>query len=238
MAPMMGFVSSLEVFGATWVDLTGMFLVGLLGGGHCVGMCGPIALAVCPAARAPGRVSAVMLYNLGRVVTYTAIGGVVGSMGGTLSTLGEVVRVQLWLTVAAGGLMAWLGLALLRVVAQPSWMFAIDGGRFPGVGALLRGVVRDGKGWMALPLGLLLGFLPCGLSVAAFARALSADGFLAGGVLVAAFGVGTLPAMLLVTWVGGRLSSRMRLVGETVAGMVLVAMAVQHLSKAVAALVG
>jgi sulfite exporter TauE/SafE len=237
MAQMMGFVSSLVVFGATWVDLTGMFLLGLLGGGHCVGMCGPIALAVCPAARAPGRVSAVVLYNLGRVVTYTAIGGVVGAMGGTLATLGEVVRVQLWLTVAAGGLMAWLGLALLRVVSQPSWMFAIDGGRFPGVGALLRGVLR-GKGWMALPLGLLLGFLPCGLSVAAFTRALSADGFLAGGVLVAAFGVGTLPAMLLVTWVGGRLSSRLRLVGETVAGMVLLAMAVQHLSKAVAALVG
>jgi hypothetical protein len=238
MAQMMGIVSSQGVFGATWVDLTGMFLLGLLGGGHCVGMCGPIALAVCPAARAPGRARAVVLYNVGRVVTYTAIGGVVGAMGGTLATLGEVVRVQLWLTLAAGGLMGWLGLALLRVVSQPSWMFAIDGGRFPGVGALLRGVVRDGKGWMALPLGLLLGFLPCGLSVAAFTRALSADGFLTGGVLVAAFGIGTLPAMLLVTWVGGRLSSRLRLAGETVAGMVLLAMAVQHASKAMAVLVG
>ena len=225
-------------FEVHWVDLTGMFLLGLLGGGHCVGMCGPIALAVCPAARSTGTSLSVVLYNLGRVVTYTAIGGVVGAIGGSVGGLGSVVRVQLWLTLLAGGLMAWFGLALLRVLAQPRWMFAIDGGKFPGVGRLLRGVVRDGNGWLALPLGLLLGFLPCGLSMAAFSRAMSANGFLAGAVLVAAFGAGTLPAMLVVSWAGGRLTMRMRQVGEMIAGMILLAMAVQHVSKAVAALVG
>ncbi|MFW5739682.1 MAG: sulfite exporter TauE/SafE family protein [Myxococcota bacterium] len=223
-------------FGLMWVDLTGMFLLGLLGGGHCVGMCGPIALAICPSQTKGLSLSAV-LYNLGRVVTYTAIGGVVGAIGGSAADLGSVLRVQLWLTLLAGVLMAWFGLALLRVIGQPQWMFAIDGGKFPGVGKLMRGVVR-GRGWMALPLGLLLGFLPCGLSMAAFTRALGAEGFSAGAVLVAAFGAGTLPAMLLVSWAGGRLTRRMRQAGEMVAGMILLAMAVQHVSKVVAALLG
>lgn len=224
------------MLGVSWVDLTGMFLLGLLGGGHCIGMCGPIALAVCPAARARGRSLAVVLYNVGRVVTYTMIGGVIGALGETASSLGSVVRMQLWLTLVAGVLMGWLGLALLRVVGQPGWMFAIDGGKIPWVGSLLRGIVRDGKGWMALPMGLLLGFLPCGLSVAAFTRAIGADGFLSGMALVAAFGIGTLPAMLIVSWFGARLSARLRHVGEIVAGMILLAMAVEHLSKAASAL--
>jgi hypothetical protein len=178
----------------------------------------------------------VVLYNVGRVVTYTMIGGVIGALGETASSLGSVVRMQLWLTLVAGVLMGWLGLALLRVVGQPGWMFAIDGGKIPWVGSLLRGIVRDGKGWMALPMGLLLGFLPCGLSVAAFTRAIGADGFLSGMALVAAFGIGTLPAMLIVSWFGARLSARLRHVGEIVAGMILLAMAVEHLSKAASAL--
>lgn len=225
-------------FGVTWVDLTGMFLLGLLGGGHCVGMCGPIALAVCPASQGKGITTSALLYNAGRVVTYTMIGGVVGALGGSVSNLGAVLRVQLWLTLLAGLLMAWFGLALLRVMGQPKWMFAIDGGKYPGVGRLLRGVVREGKSWMGLPLGLLLGFLPCGLSMAAFTRALGAHGFGAGALLVAGFGAGTLPAMLLVSWAGGRLTRRMRQAGEMIAGMILLAMAVQHVSKVVSALMG
>lgn len=224
------------MLGVAWVDLTGMFLLGLLGGGHCVGMCGPIALAVCPAAK--GASASVVLYNLGRVVTYTMIGGVVGALGGAVGGIGAVVRAQMWLALVAGLLMAFFGLALLRVIAQPRWMFAIDGGKFPGVGPLLRGVVRERRAWMALPLGLVLGFLPCGLSLAAFTRALGADGFIRGAMLVAAFGVGTLPAMSLVAWAGGRLTVRMRQTAEMIAGVVLIAMAVQHVSKAVAALLG
>ena len=192
-------------FGVKWVDLTGMFLLGLLGGGHCVGMCGPIALAICPASQGGGMTLSALLYNLGRVVTYSLIGGIIGALGGSVGDWGSVVRVQLWLTLLAGVLMGWFGLALLRVLGQPKWMFAIDGGKYPGVGRLLRGVVRDGKSWMGLPLGLLLGFLPCGLSMAAFTRAMGADGFGAGAMLVAGFGVGTLPAMLLVSWIGGAL---------------------------------
>jgi sulfite exporter TauE/SafE len=61
---------------------------------------------------------------------------------------------------------------------------------------------------------------------------------MAGGLLVAAFGVGTLPAMVLVSWLGGRLSLRARRAGEIIAGMILVAMAVQHMSRAVSALAG
>ncbi|PIE05728.1 MAG: hypothetical protein CSA75_03280 [Sorangium cellulosum] len=179
-----------------------------------------------------------LLYNLGRVITYVLIGGVVGAFGGAMGGLGVVVQAQLWLAVIAGLLMGWFGLALVRVLGQPSWMFAINVGKFPGVGALMRGVVRDGKGWMAFPVGLILGFLPCGLSMAAFTRALGADDFFAGALLVAAFGAGTLPAMLLVGWAGQRLTIKMRQTAEMIAGVILLIMAVQQLSKAVSTLLG
>lgn len=220
------------------VDVVGMFLLGFLGGGHCVGMCGPISLAVCPVAARPRQWLAVLLYNLGRVTTYTAIGGVVGALGGSAADLSQVVRVQLWLTVAAGVLMALFGLGMLRVFGGLQGLFAMDGAKVPGAGYLLGRLVRSQNGLFALPLGLLLGFLPCGLSMAAFTRALSADGWLLGAVLVAAFGVGTLPAMVLVSWLGHRLSLRARRAGEIIAGMILVAMAVQHLSRALPALIG
>ncbi|MCU0691803.1 MAG: sulfite exporter TauE/SafE family protein, partial [Polyangiaceae bacterium] len=213
-------------------DLAGMFLLGLLGGGHCMGMCGPIALAMSPSMGSGRRRGAVVLYNAGRVMTYTVIGGATGALGASAGGLVAIARVQVWLALAAGLLLGWFGLALLRVMGEPTWLFAASGSKIPGVGPLMRRLAGGGGIGFALLLGLVLGFLPCGLSMAAFARALSAEGFSQGAALVAAFGVGTLPAMLLAGWLGHRLSAQRRKLGELLAGLVLVAMAVQHIARA------
>ncbi len=217
-------------------DLIGMFLLGLLGSGHCVGMCGPIALALGPRSDESRVLHRTLLYNLGRITTYVAIGATVAGLGSGMTHVLPLVRVQVWLTVLAGILLAWFGLALLRVLPEPALLRQVDGSRLPFVGTLLRTMVGGRNVMPALPLGLLLGFLPCGLSMAAFTRAISAERAMDGAVLVLAFGVGTLPAMMLLTGLAGRLGAKHRRAGELIAGVVMIAMAAQHLSRALAAL--
>lgn len=212
-------------------DLAGMIALGFFGGAHCLGMCGPISIGV-GARTAPGM----LLYNAGRIVTYSAIGAVMGSIGPVAGTVVGLARVQLMLSVIAGLLLGWFGLSMLRVTSQPGWMRS--SAVLPGTSALLRyaaGPSRRGW-WTGLPLGLLLGFLPCGLSMAAFVRALDAGSPQRGAMLVAAFGVGTLPSMLLAGWLGAKLSIQWRKIAELAAGVLLTALAMQQLARVIAAL--
>lgn len=207
-------------------ELSALFLLGFLGSGHCIGMCGPIAVAVCSRGATARLGGSSILYNIGRVLTYSLIGAVLGAVGSGLSDLGQLVRLQVWLTLASSLWMGWLALAMLAVVPEPSWLFAVDAGRIPGAGALLGRVVRGGRSLDALLLGLLLGFLPCGLSMAAFSRSLVSGSTLSGLAFSAAFGLGTLPAMLLVGWLGQRVTRKHRQVVVLLAGMVMLGMSV------------
>jgi sulfite exporter TauE/SafE len=212
-------------------DLVGMFLLGLLGTGHCLGMCGPIAVAIGPAMGGTRRLAAALLYNLGRIVTYVVLGAVVAAMGGTVAGLGGVARVQVALAALAGVLLGWFGLGLLGVVRQPLSAEGGKGLRLPGAGMLLRHLARGGMPIAALPLGLLLGFLPCGLSMAAISRAVSAGHAWTGALLVASFGAGTLPSMMSAAWAGAWLSVGKRRAVEVLAALLLIAMAVQQLAR-------
>ncbi len=212
-------------------DLVAMFFLGLLGSAHCLGMCAPIAFAIGPAVGGPRRALVALLYNLGRVTTYVALGAFVAALGGSVGLLGGIARVQIVLAIVAGILLAWFGLGLLGVVRKP--LSEAGGVRIPGASTLLLRVAKHG-GPTAFPLGVLLGFLPCGLSMAALTRALSAGSATAGALLVAAFGAGTFPAMFAAGWVGGLLSVGRRRVAELIAGLLLVGMAAQHLARAVA----
>jgi len=213
-------------------DVAGMIALGFLGGAHCLGMCGPISIGV--GARTS---SGMLLYNAGRIVTYSAIGAVMGSIGPVAGTVIGLARVQMALSIVAGLLLAWFGLSMLRVTSQPTWMRP-SGTVLPGTSTLLRYVADPARRgwWTGLPLGLLLGFLPCGLSMAAFVRALDAGSPQRGALLVAAFGAGTLPAMILAGWLGAKLSIQWRKIAELAAGVLLTALAMQQLARVIAAL--
>jgi sulfite exporter TauE/SafE len=192
---------------AGWLAALG---TGLLGGfGHCLGMCGPIAGAVGVAAGgAPARALRVQLaYNAGRVTTYGFVGFAMGLGGSFVNTAAALAGWQDAVSVVAGALMILLGLGALGLAGFARRLELRVAGR---VFRAARAVLEGGGPARAYPLGLLLGFLPCGLSYSAFMAA-AATGHPASGLALAlAFGAGTAPALLLAGTAAGAIGPRLR----------------------------
>jgi sulfite exporter TauE/SafE len=212
-------------------DLYALFLLGILGTGHCVGMCGPLVFAF-PARS--GRMSAHLFYHLGRIGTYTAVGGTMGAVGLGLSQLAGrsgldplawIARLQVGFSLLAAGFLLVFGLARLEIIREPAWMSLAAPDKIPGFGRILRSAGGGRSAGGMLVLGMALGFLPCGLSFAAFARALPAGGLLPGALMTLAFGLGTLPGLLLLGTGASGLARRYRRHSDILSGMVMIAMA-------------
>ena len=170
------------------------FILGLVGSLHCVGMCGPLALAVPVVAgqRALSRA----IYHAGRIATYAAVGALAGLAG-------ESLRLAGW----QQGLSIALGLLLLAGLAF-HWSRPMTAGlhRLKSIfGSLLR---RRSFGAL-FALGLANGLLPCGLVYVAAAAAAATGHLTQAAGCMAAFGAGTLPAMLAVPWLGSHLAPRL-----------------------------
>ena len=213
-------------------DLTvvSMVVLGVVGTGHCVGMCGPLVLAL-PAQR--GGFLGHLLYHLGRVCTYSLVGAVVGSAGAAMAaaagaaggSVDWVARVQVTVSLLAAALLLGLGLLRLGVVREPAWMATASPVRIPGFRRVQRGAMaRRGLGSLFL-LGLMLGLLPCGLSYAAFVRALPAGGPAQGALLLAGFGVGTIPGLLAIGTAASAFARRHARLFDLLSGLLLVWMA-------------
>lgn len=180
---------------------------GLLGSAHCVGMCGGLAVVLGGTARGmAAMLCRQLVYSAGRICTYAFGGAVVGYAGYELGrAVPAAVPVQAILALVAGGLLIWQGLAAGGMIRRrgvgPGGCLAA-----PLLGALLHGPgVRS-----AFLAGVFTGFLPCGL-VYAYLAAAAGTGSVAGGALrMAAFGLGTSPALILTGLGAGLLSLRAR----------------------------
>ena len=174
------------------------FLIGLLGGVHCVGMCGGIVGAL--TVQTPRRARAWTLhlaYNAGRVASYGAAGTIMGLIGGAGLIFSRVLPVQMVLYVLAnlvlvslGLYLAGLGTRLARVEALGAWLWR----RVEPYGARVLPADTLAK---AFALGTLWGWLPCGLVYSMLAVALVSGGAANGAGVMLAFGLGTLPNLLL-----------------------------------------
>lgn len=179
--------------------LAAAFVFGLLGGAHCIGMCGGImsalTFAVPPSMRHPARLAGLLLgYNLGRIASYMLAGALVAGLGTLLGGLAGEVRIALQgLAALMLILMAlyiadwWKGLLAVERVGRRLWRHLEPFGR------RLMPVVRLPQ---AVALGALWGWLPCGLVYSMLAWSLTMSTPLHGALLMAAFGLGTLPALL------------------------------------------
>lgn len=204
--------------GPATASASALLLAGLVGGpAHCGPMCGPFVLA--QAADRMARVPAAKLceahrvrsglllpYHAGRLATYGALGAISGAAGGLLPT-GNSGAVAPWLTLIAAILFAAQALARIR----PRWAAMLP--RPPAflarsVGLWSRKLPFGGRGSFAgtFLIGVMLGFLPCGMLLAAITAAGASGGAVDGAVAMLAFGAGTVPALAVVGIAGHAVS--------------------------------
>ncbi len=175
-----------------------VFLVGLLGGTHCMAMCGGIVGALTVGTPAGRRHWPLHLaYNLGRISSYALAGAVLGAIGSAGLLLNDVMPVQMTLYVLANLMLVALGLYLIGV--PQGLTFLERGGQkvWARIQPLTRRFLPATSVSRALPLGMLWGFLPCGMVYSVLTTALLTGSALRGAGLMLAFGLGTLPNLLL-----------------------------------------
>lgn len=174
----------------TWVV---PFLGGLAGSLHCVGMCGGFPLALAGGGQV-GNGRRQLLYNLGRLNTLVFIGAVSGGLGQALVAAAPFAAVERMLAVFAGVVMVVIGAEVLGVLPQVSARAAAF--TRATVGRLLGGVIRSRSAAAPLALGVFNAFLPCQMIYAFAASAASTRSATDGMLVMLAFGLGTVPAML------------------------------------------
>ncbi|MEW6164134.1 MAG: sulfite exporter TauE/SafE family protein [Pseudomonadota bacterium] len=185
------------------------FMTGLLGAGHCLGMCGGLVSAFFMKVSA-GRTappSAFLAYHAARLAVYAAVGLVAAALGAVLVSTGRLGLAQGILQIVAGAVVILLGFDLLGLApirnawgfAPLAWLrrqFMTATQKGPALGALIGGAIN--------------GLMPCSMTMAMAVQATTAPNPPQGMLLMLAFGAGTLPAMLSASVLFGKLGPRLR----------------------------
>jgi len=214
--------------------LTGIFLVGLLGGVHCLGMCGGIAsaLAVSQAGgKSPWRLQ--LAFNAGRISIYALAGAIAGLAGSMSLFLKDILPVQLAMYVLANLMLVGLGLYLFGVTRSVMALEGMGVRLWRRIRPVMRHVMPANTVPRALALGALWGWIPCGLVYSVLATALLAGNPAQGAAVMLAFGLGTLPNLLfagvlmrwMAAWRAGNFARR-------AAGALVLAMGLLGLARA------
>jgi sulfite exporter TauE/SafE len=182
-----------------------LFLIGLLGGTHCVGMCGGIVGALSMGSGT--RLSLHLAYNSGRILSYALAGALAGALGGASLVLSDQLPVRLVLYVLANLMLVALGLYLLGVTRALALSERLGQKLWRHVQPLSKRFLPARSVAQAFPLGLLWGWLPCGLVYSALVTALTSGSALRGAAGMLAFGLGTLPNLLLAGLLAVRLKT-------------------------------
>ncbi|MCX9157032.1 sulfite exporter TauE/SafE family protein [Niveibacterium sp. 24ML] len=184
------------------------FLIGLLGGTHCVGMCGGLVAAL--TVNLPGAVKRIwpihLAYNLGRISSYSLFGAVLGAIGATGFLLNRLLPVQMAFYVLANALLVLLGLYLVGITRPLAPIEGLGNSLWRWIRPFGARFVPARSAAAAFPLGLVWGFVPCGLVYSILATALVSGSAARGGMLMLAFGLGTLPNLM----VAGLFAARIR----------------------------
>lgn len=197
------------------VTLLSVFLVGLLGGIHCAGMCGGIvSLMSTGAARAkpvrrvipilPERAAATLRvqlgYNLGRVTSYAVAGSIAGALGSAAALANRVLPLQQAAFVLANLVLVAMGLYLTGALRSVAVLESAGQGLWRAVGPHASRLLSADDFPRALAAGLAWGWVPCGMVYGVLIAALLTGSAADGALLMLAFGLGTLPNLLLLGW--------------------------------------
>ncbi|UBO75803.1 sulfite exporter TauE/SafE family protein [Aeromonas rivuli] len=193
------------------LDLLGALLVGLAGAGHCIGMCGGVSaalsMAIPPAQQHfTGRLSYLLYYNLGRILSYVMAGALVGGLLATTGELGAGKQALLYLRLFAGGLMIALGLYLAGWWQGILLLERLGARLWPRLRPLAGKFLPFRHPLQALPFGMVWGWLPCGLVYSMLTWSAAAGSATKGALIMLCFGIGTLPTLFAL----GGLADRLR----------------------------
>jgi len=174
------------------------FILGLLGSFHCVGMCGPIAFALPISKRSNTQlIKSRVLYNLGRIVTYSFLGVIVGLLGRGVVLSGA----QQWLSVSIGIIILLFFLLPHTFTRKLDVLKPVQKLVFQ-IKQRLAHLFKQKTAKAYVLIGLLNGFLPCGLVYLAMAGAIATGDIWQAVAYMALFGAGTFPVMLAVALAG------------------------------------
>ena len=182
------------------------FLIGLGGSLHCVGMCGPLLLAFHGSQElSVNSLSRQLLYHSGRITTYAVFGGITGLLGQTIKIAGFQQGLSIFIGVLIGlGALGIIGHSFTAV----KWPFMDR--IFLKLKMKMGALLHKGKDTSRFVLGMLNGFLPCGLVYVGLGGAMTTGCYEEGMLFMTFFGLGTLPLLLGVTFLGSLIKPALR----------------------------
>ncbi len=194
------------------IELSIIFGLGLVSSLHCVQMCGPVVVSFSLSLShrtASQQMFAHLSYNLGRIVTYGLLGALAGLTGQFFDLVGKLAGIENIVAIVAGALMILAGLLMLDLVPH-RFLQRFDPLRYTSqflkpLGSRISSPTVASK----FALGLMLGFLPCGLIYAALLKAMATGTALAGLLTMMAFGFGTAGALFALGVVSSAFSLKL-----------------------------
>ncbi len=218
--------------------LTAAFITGFLGSAHCFGMCGGISGLFAVNASVSSlrtQVPKAIMYNLGRILSYAILGGAVALLGKTtvalIPTIAAPVRLASGILIILVGLQlafGWRILAPLESAGAKLW---------DRIAPTAKGLVPVETVTQALGLGIIWGWLPCGLVYSVLLLAATTTDILSGALVMVTFGLGTMPAMLATGLSASKLAQFMR--GKRLgAGLLIVLLGLATIAMPVMKLAG
>ncbi len=174
------------------------FIIGFFGSFHCVGMCGPIALAL-PVGKSSNfeLILSRIFYNFGRIVTYSVLGAIFGLFGKGI----QIAGIQSYASIAVGLFI----LIYYLMPAKYKYKFSLTSPYKLFSGIVKKGfakLTKTGSPQALFLFGIINGLLPCGFVYVALAGAITTGSFISGALFMALFGLGTTPIMLATSLVG------------------------------------
>ncbi len=180
-------------------DWLGALFIGFLGSAHCIGMCGGIASAMSlHSVTSNRRLLTTLFYNLGRLISYMVAGALVGGAAAGAATLVSSYEVLNWLRLVSGLVIIILALYIAKWWQGLQYVEKMGMHLWKRIAPLTQKLLPLPSAVHAFPLGFLWGWLPCGLVYSTLTWAAVSGDAINGSVIMLAFGLGTLPSMLLI----------------------------------------
>jgi uncharacterized protein len=207
--------------------ITSGFIMGAVSSFHCIGMCGPLALALPVYHKSEwGRVVGGLIYNSGRILTYSVLGLLLGLVGGFL----VATKYQNILSISLGVIILIYLLTPTKIAAS-SLLTAVANKPFLKIRRTLGTLFRSKKYSSLFSIGILNGLLPCGMIYLAISSSFISGSAFKGSLFMFSFGLGTFPVMFSVVFIGNLFGQQMRMKMKKAVPVLLFIMAVLLLMR-------